>query len=75
MEIFGMSWNELKTNFALGGPMKKEMIEKYGGIRSRNGNDNDKPLGDRFVDQNIIKKWDNEARAKLKLLKNEKEKE
>ena len=55
--------------------MKKEMIEKYGGIRSRNGNDNDKPLGDRFVDQNIIKKWDNEARAKLKLLKNEKEKE
>jgi|TARA_B110001450_G_C17572385_1_gene461332 hypothetical protein len=55
--------------------MKKEMIEKYGGIRSRNGNDNDKPLGDRFVDQNIIKKWDNEARAKLKLLKNEKERE
>lgn len=42
--------------------MKKEMIQKYGGIRSRNGKETDKPLGDRYVDQGIIKKWDNEAK-------------
>jgi len=56
--------------------MKKEMIAKYGGIRSRSGKERKEGEGlkERYVDEDIIKGWDNEAREKMKYLKTDEDK-
>lgn len=56
--------------------MKKEMIAKYGGIRSRSGKEPKEGEGhkERYVDDDIIKGWDNEAKEKMKYLKTDEDK-
>lgn len=79
MEVFGISWDELKQS----SPWERQKFNKKGPSRNRGkmtrgrgGKDggNITGHGKRFVDEDIIDKWDEAAMEKLKNMTNEKEK-
>jgi len=73
LDVFGMSWDELKSNHDIMRGPKRSKREYKGMIPTRDGKNNTRH-GERFINMDIIKKWDEGAKEKLAKAETDEEK-